>query len=166
MNIDDRYKSSKRDVHLYLSKTVYERLQNMAFVENTTREILMEKLIMNYQPTPAIVKEGEFRCVYMNEVKNVMRLNPFAISISLYRNSLIGRSYEEMKELKEGKISWNEFKRKYIERLNRPDAIAEIARLRKLKTTQDVYITSFERNEEFSLRRLFVDYVNGKLVWT
>jgi uncharacterized protein YeaO (DUF488 family) len=137
----------------------------MAFIENTTREILVEKMIAKYIPTPAVIAEGEFRYIYINEVKNLVRINPFAAVVSLYRNALIGRDYVEMKELKEGKISWNEFKRKYIERLNMPDAIKEIARLRKLKTTQDIYITSFERHEEFSLRKLFCDYVNGKLIW-
>jgi len=166
MNLDWKLRSSKLRLHVFLPTETYERLQKMALIENTTREKLLEKMIANYSPTPAIIAEGEFRYIYANEVKNLMRINPFIIVISLYRNALIGRNREEMKELKEGKITWNEFKRKYIERLNMPDAIEEIARLRKLKTTQDIYITSFERHEEFSIRKLFCDYVNGKLIWT
>jgi uncharacterized protein YeaO (DUF488 family) len=165
MNLDSKCKSSKRDLRLYIHKDVYNRLDEISFIENKNKDTIIEKMILNYTPIPAVIAEGEFRCVYANEVKILMRLNPFATVVSVYRNALIGRSREDMKELKDGKISWNEFKRRYVERLNKPDAIKEITRLRKLKTTQDIYITSFERIEEFSLRKLFVDYVNGKLIW-
>jgi uncharacterized protein YeaO (DUF488 family) len=165
MNLGHKIHESKRRIIVFISNDTYTRLDKIANTENTTRELLVEKMINMYTPVPTVLKEGEFRCIYMSEIHNLQKLYPYAAVVSLYRNALIGRSYDQMKEFKDGKISWGEFRRKYVERLNMPDAIAEIARLRQLKKTQDIYITSFERQEEFSLRKLFCDYVNGKLVW-
>jgi len=162
---DSRSSSGQRHLTIYVNTEQYERFVEIAHIENVSQERLLEKMIDIYVPTPAVFIEGEFKCIYVREIQTLQRLHPYAAVVSVHRNALIGPSEELRREWRDGKISWDELKRKYIERLNMPDAIEEIARLRQLKKTQDIYITSFERNDEFSIRRLFVDYVNGKLVW-
>ena len=157
--------SGQRHLTIYINTEQYTRFQEMANIENVSQERLLEKMIDTYVPTPAVLAEGEFKCIYMSEIPLLQRLHPYAAVVSTHRNSLIGIDEELRRQWRDGKISWDELKRKYIERLNMPDAVEEIVRLRQLKKTQDIYITSFERSDEFSIRRLFVDYVNGKLVW-
>ncbi len=157
--------SGQRHVTFYMDTTIYRRLDELAHIENMPRERLLEKMISSYVPTSAVLNEGEFRAIYMNEIRNLQRLHPYAAVVSVFRNSKIGCDEESRKQWRDGYLTWNELKRLYIERLNMPDATEEIARLRELKKTQDIYITSVERVEEFSIRKLFVDFVNGKLIW-
>lgn len=157
--------SGMRHVTFYLQVETVELLTKLALIENIPKEKLMERLINTHVPIPAVLKEGDFTCIYAREVQQLQRIHPYAVVASLNKNSKIGWSSENYKLWKDDKISWEELKRKYVERLNMPDAIEEIARLRELKKSQDIYIMSFERIEEFSSRRLFCDYVNGFLKW-
>ena len=162
---DKGSRSGMRHLTIYIQTEVYRYFNAIAHLENIPSEKLLEKMINTYVPTPAVIAEGEFRCIYINDIEHLQRMYPYAAVISVHRNSKIGINEEERKQWRDGKLSWDELKRKYVERLNMPDAIEEIARLRQLKKTQDIYISSFERIEEFSMRKLFVDFVNGVLEW-
>lgn len=156
---------SRTPIFLSVNKKIRLRLDEIAMIENLPLNTLMEKLILNYTPVPAPEIPGEFKTVYAPYIRRLKKLKPYVIAISVLWNSKIGMPYKIRKELKEGKITIQEFTRKYIERLMLPDAQEEIARLRKLKETQDIYITCFNVNEEGSMRKIFVDFVNGKIVW-
>lgn len=144
---------------------VLTRLDEITLIENIPKNKLIEKMIMGYVPVPALMIPGEFRSIYINEVHRMRRLKPHAIVISLYWNSKLGMPLKIRNELRDGIITIEEFQRKYIERLMLPDAQEEITRLRKLKETNDVFITSFEPREEKSMRKIFVEFINGRLVW-
>jgi hypothetical protein len=165
MNHKSKSSSGMRHLTIYINTEYYSKFKEIAHLENIPQERLLENMISAYVPTPAVLQEGEFRCIDIHEVTTLQKLHPFAAVVSVGRNSKIGIDEEIRKQWRDEKISWDELKRKYIERLNMPDAREEIERLRQLKKTQDIYITSFERFEEFSMRKLFIDYVNGKLIW-
>lgn len=164
--------SSKTSVTLFINENVKTKLDLIADVENLTKEQVLEKLIVNYTPVPVEVKAGEFRTINMSDIVRLRRTKPSVLVVLIphtprYRcKSALSLPYEVYTEFRDRKITWEEYKRQYIERWMLPDAQAEIARLRKIRETQDVYITGFERDEEHSVRRMFVDFVNGKLVWT
>jgi len=145
------------------------RLDEIALIENLPKSRIMEKLIMNYTPVPAPEVPGEFKTIYVSEIQRLTKIKPYAVVVSLYWNKKLGYPYKVYhafrKGLEEGTITPAEFQRKYIERLMLPDAQEEIAHLRKLRENNDIYITSFEREEEGSLRKIFVDFVNGKITW-
>ncbi len=163
---------SKTSVTLFINAIVRRKLDLIADTENLTTEQVLEKLIVNYTPAPAEVKAGEFRTIYMSDITRLRKIKPGALIVLIPTTprrkckSKLSLPYEVHVGFRGGKITWGEYKRQFIERWMLPDAQAEIARLRKLRETQDVYITGFERDEEHSIRRMFVDFVNGKLVWT
>lgn len=160
-----RCRAGMRHLTIYINTEQYSRFQELADVENISQEKLLEKMIDAYRPTPAVIAPGEFRCITMNQIKSIQRLHPYAAVVSVHRNAKIGVDEEMRRQWRDGKITWDELKRKYIERLNMPDAQEEIKQLKQLKKTQDIYITSIERHEDFSMRKLFVDFVNGNLIW-
>jgi len=157
--------SSKTACWVSLSIKSQARLDEIAMVENLPKNTIIEKLIMNYVPIPAPKIPGEFRSMYMANIRRLLRTKPHAVITSLYPNGKIGVPVKLYMEKRDGVISIKEFQRKYIERLMLPDAQAEILRLRKLRETNVVYVGSFEGEEEGSMRQIFVDFVNGKLTW-
>jgi len=166
--------SSKTSVTLFINEAIKTKLDLIADIENLPKETVLEKLIMNYTPVPAEVKPGEFRAMYMSHVTRLRKIKPQAITVLIPHTpkhdqavpfNKLAIPYKVYKDYWEGRITWDEYKRQFIERWMLPDAQAEIARLRKLRETQDVYIVGFERDEEHSIRKMFVDFLNGKLVW-
>ncbi len=148
-----------------INKKVIKRIDEIASIENLPKNKLIEKMVMGYVPVPAPIAPGEFISVYMSDVHKLLKLKPYTIIISVYKNGKIGMPYRMYREFRDGIIPLKEFQRKYIERLMLPDAQEEIARLRKLRESNNIYIASFEKEDEGSMRRMFVDLVNGKLVW-
>jgi len=164
-NFRSRSESSKTGWYTTISIVSQRRLDEISLIENLPKNIIIEKLIMNYTPVPSPEIPGEFRVIYMREIPGLLKLKPYAIIVSVYQNKKLGVSRKLYREYRDSKISQVEFTRLYIERLMLPDAQREIKKLRKLQENHDVYITSFEREEEGSIRKIFVDFVNGKLVW-
>jgi len=162
---DDYRKKKKERLNVLIHHSVLERLQEIELIENLPREKLITKMITNYVPVPVPRIPGEFKCITTHQAKKIKNRCPYTITVSPYRNKKIGLNDDIWKQWKNGEISWEEVQRKYLERLLLPDAQAEIQRLKKLQETQDVYITSWEVEEEQSLRKLFVDIMNGKIIW-
>jgi hypothetical protein len=144
---------------------VVKRLDEIAQIENLPKATVMEKLIMGYTPVPAVIVPGEFRHIAPGEIQRLNKIKPYSITVSVSWNKSIGMPYKIWKSWKQGLITQEEFTRQYIERLMLPDAQVEIERLKKLRETNDVYVTSFESDDGRSMRKIFVDFVNGKIVW-
>ena len=157
--------STVRRLHLNISKAVMMRLDEIMDIENLSKSKMLEKIIMTYSPTPVVSENGIFKPVDMRHIRTVQKMKPYAIVVSVWWNGKLGIDYKTYIEYKENKITWEQFTRKYIERLMLPDAQEEIKRLMKLKESNDIYIVSWEADEDHSIRRLFVDFVEGKLVW-
>ncbi len=156
--------NSKRAFHCLLNKKLIDRLYEIAVVENIPKNLLLEKMIANYIPIPAPQIPGEFKTIAITEIQRLHKVKPYAIIVSVSWNKKLGfppKVYHPMRK----EMSHAEFQRKYIERLMLPDAQEEIAYLKKMRESHDVYITSFEVAEEGSMRRIFVDFVNGKITW-
>ena len=148
-----------------INKKMIKRMDEIASIENLPKNKIIEKMIMGYVPIPAPIAPGEFVSIYMSDVHKLLKLKPYTIIISVYKNGKIGMPYKMYRGLRDGIISINEFQRKYIERLMLPDAQEEIVRLRKLRESNNIYIASFEKKDEGSMRKMFVDFVNGDLLW-
>lgn len=156
--------SSKSRFTAILDKDVIDKIHECAVIENLPKNIILEKIIMGYTPTPAPKIPGEFKTITMWEIYRLHKIKPYAVIVSVQWNKLLGfppKIYHTMKK----EMSPAEFQRKYIERLMLPDAQEEIARLKKIRESHDVYVASMEVNEEGSMRKIFVDFVNGKIVW-
>lgn len=169
MNIRKEASSSKTKAYLNISKTAMQRLDEISDLENIPKPIVLEKMIMAYVPTPTVIEEGEFIPINACEVKRVRKTHPCAIYVSVSTNfndgTLLGLPYNVWLDYKGGTISWDILKRLYLEKLQSPDAQARIEELKRYKKTQNIYVVSFEGEEEHSMRRVFVDYMNGKLIW-
>ncbi len=161
--------SSKVNFTVTVDREVKARLYELSFIEKLPPNIMLEKIISQYVPTPAPETPGEFKTIQMTAIRQLNNLKPYSIVISVQWNTKLGfppKLYHPLlKDRKEGKITPSEFQRIYIERLMKPDAQEEIAHLKKLRESHDIYITSFEIKEEGSMRQIFVDFVNGKIVW-
>lgn len=157
---------SSSTIALYINENVMKRINEIVDIENTTKQKLIQKMVENYVPIPAIIQEGEFRTILQRTVGSLYRVKPHAIVACASICGKIGMPLKVFHAWRHGIITWEEFRRKYIERLMLPDAQEEIKRLKKLRQSQDVYISSWETDEEHSMRKIFVDFVSGKLVWT
>lgn len=157
--------SSCSTLVLTVNKAAIKKLHEIEAIENVPTVKILERLIMSYTPVPAILKEGEFKSIPSSSVNILKKIKPYAIVVSLFWNKKIGIDFKIWKDMREGRMSKEEFQRTYIEKLMLPAAQEEIKRLKKLKTTNDVYITSWEGNAEFTMRQIFLDFVSGKLVW-
>lgn len=155
---------SRTTLHLSIGKRVMTRLDEISLIENIPKSIMMEKLIMSYTPIPAVLVPGEFKSIYISNIQRLKRIRPYAITVCVHGNNLLGFNYKEYLKMRK-ELTPVDFQKKYIERLMLPDAQTEIARLRIFQETHDVFITSFERDEEGSMRKIFVDFVNGKIAW-
>jgi hypothetical protein len=158
-------KYTRIPIFIRVDDEVRARLDEIAMIENLPTNTIVEKLIMNYTPTPAPNIPGEFKAILSPQIQRLRKLKPYAVIVGLHWNKKLGMPYKAHNDLKEGRITLKEFTRNYIERLMLPDAQEEIVRLRKLRESNDIYIASFEFEEEGSIRKIFVDFVNGKLTW-
>lgn len=169
MNKRKESKASKTKLYLNISKKVMQRLNDISDIENIPKYTMMEKIIMAYIPTPPTTTEGEFIPIHACEIKRHRKTHPDAIYVSVSTNmqngTLLGLPYRIWLQYKGGEISWDMVKRLYLERLQLPDAQARIEELKKYKKTQNVYVASFESDEEHSMRKVFMDYITGKLIW-
>jgi len=169
MNTRKEASSSKTKLYLNISKDVMRRLDDISDIENIPKEIIMEKMIMAYFPVTPITTEGEFIPIQASEIKRHRKTHPNAIYVGVSTNvqngTLLGLPYRIWLDYKGGKITWDMVRRLYLERLQLPDAQKRIEELKKFKKTQNIYISSFESDEEHSMRKVFMDYITGKLVW-
>jgi len=164
----DTSKLSSRTL-LGISKLAMKKLEVLSELENIPKYLLVEKMINDYIPQNTTMKTGILKSVYMPEIRRVKKIFPYAIFINVSSNAnngtTLGLDYQYWLQYKNGTISWDQVKRLYVERLQRPDAQKRIEEIKKYLQSNDVYITSFECDEEFSTRKLFIDYFYGRLVW-
>ncbi len=172
--LSSKSSGSKTSVTLFINETVRRKLDIIADTENLPKELVLEKLIMNYTPVPVEVKAGEFRTMSMSDVTRLRKIKPQSIIVLIPQTprgnhdvpyNKLAVPYRVYEDYWNERITWGEYTRKFIERWMLPDAQTEITRLRKLRETQDVYIVGFEREEEHSIRRMFADYLNGVICW-
>jgi len=142
-----------------------QRLYDIARIENITLKIALEKAIQAYVPIPSQEIPTEYRLTTLQNLKRLYKNNPHAIVITPNYNTVIGIDHKTWKSYKDGIITLDKFKRIYLERLLMPDAQEEIKKIKELSKTNIIYITSWEKDEECSLRKLFKDYLEGKLIW-
>ncbi len=161
---NSRSDASKSRFTCLLDKDVIDKLDKSAMIENIPRNILLEKIIATYVPIPSPKIPGEFKVIRMSDISRLQRINPYAVVVSVSWNKKLGFPMKVYHQMRNG-MSSAEFQRKYIERLMLPDAQEEITYLKKITESHDVYITSFEMKEENPMRRIFVDFVNGKIIW-
>ncbi len=152
-------------LYFNISKPIRAKFAEIATIENMPEARLLEKMITNYIPVPAILAPGEFRSIGVQRSRTLNKLKPGTIIVSVFWNTKIGIDYKFWRAWRANEVTWEEFQRKYIERLMLPDAQEEIARLRKFAESQDVYITSWEADEEHSMRKIATDFINGKATW-
>jgi len=169
MNTRTEGRSSKTKLYWNISKEAMKRLDDLSNIENVPKYLLLEKLIMAYEPVPCIPTEGQFIPIQTNEIRQFRKTHPYALFISVSTNinngTTLGLPYHIWLDYKGGKINWDTVKRLYLERLQLPDAQKRIEELKQYVKTQNVYVSSFESNDERSMRRVFMDYITGKLIW-
>ena len=74
-------------------------------------------------------------------------LPPDAVKIRGARPSVLSASTELITDYKTGKITWQEFERRFrIEITTNPKAMAELKRLKALSKQKDVYLICYEKN--------------------
>lgn len=159
--------SSQTKLYFNISKDVMSRFVEMSIIENLSQNKFLEKIILNYKPVPATMESGFFRYIKFQEIKTLRRIKPYAMIVSISPSKSTGISDEIWSMIKNRNVSVEEFQRKYIERLMLPDAQERIKELIKLSQSRDIYITSMKdsTDEDYSLRKTFVDFVNGDLIW-
>lgn len=145
-----------------INKGVISKLSEMAFIENTTPTILLEKLILAYTPIPYKCSYGEFKETTMNQAKVLRRTKPQSIIIGLNNNGKVGYKNSDMIRYKNGEMSWEELKQRYVARLIESDSTEEIKRLLQFKKSNDIYITSVEPDNEKTLRKVFINFVKER----
>ncbi len=161
--------SSQTKLYLNISKHTMLRLDELSELENIPKPKKKKKMINEYVPSNSKRKAGVLRSIYITEIKRVRKNNPYALFLNVTPNPhngvAIALDYNTWLAHKGGKISWDNIKRSYVESLQKPEAIKKMEEIRKYLLSNDVYITSFERDEEHCMRKLFIDYMNGVLVW-
>jgi len=76
-------------------------------------------------------------------------------------NSVLAPSRELLNDWKEGKITWEEYAKRYrTEILNNPLAIKRIKELIEISKTKDVYLISYEKPPKQSHRYVLLDIIN------
>jgi uncharacterized protein YeaO (DUF488 family) len=70
-----------------------------------------------------------------------------AIKVRVARPSILSASKELFTAYKTGKISWEEFEKRFRKEIqSNPKAMAELKRLKTLSQTKDVYLICYEKN--------------------
>jgi len=81
---------------------------------------------------------------YLANLKNVPA---GAVKVRVARPAILSHSKELLKDWKEGKITWNEYKTRYkAEILSNEKAIEKIKLLKELSEYKDVYLYCYEKN--------------------
>ncbi|MFA5103253.1 MAG: DUF488 domain-containing protein [Candidatus Thermoplasmatota archaeon] len=74
-------------------------------------------------------------------------LPPEAVKIRVARPSVLSASKELFTDYKTGKITWQEFEKRFrTEITTNPKAMAELKRLKALSQQTDVYLICYEKN--------------------
>lgn len=98
---------------------------------------------------------------YKRNVENVKKVNPGAEFIDVTRSarSILAPSWEMLNAYKDGRITWDEYVRRYVKEMANKASNAEMLRIGKLAKSKDVYLVCFERVGNCH-RFLLVDMIN------
>lgn len=159
--LNNTYPDRKRLV-LRINEHVKRKLDKICLVENTYPDRVVQELIWGYEPVPVEKKPGVLKSVCLQRARILRQHTPGAFLFMVTtRHPKLGQHRETLDDYNNGLLTWDQYTRAYLDRLKEPDAQAEIRLLQEYAKTRDVYITSFEGDDEKSLRRLLVDYANS-----
>jgi uncharacterized protein YeaO (DUF488 family) len=83
------------------------------------------------------------------------------VKVRVARPSVLGPSEELLKDIKEGKIDWAEYERRFRkEILNNPKAMAKLKEIKKLAEEKDVRLICYEKNPPCH-RFILIDLINS-----
>jgi uncharacterized protein YeaO (DUF488 family) len=68
------------------------------------------------------------------------------IAVTRTAKSVLSPSWKLLNDYKTGKIDWEEYARRFIREMDKPEAQAKLQRIRELAKTKDVRLICYEKN--------------------
>lgn len=143
----------------------FRKFHEICALEYETPARMIIKLVKEHVVVLPKVGEFKFIPIYGRNVQSVRRTIPNIYIVSLISDPAISPDWETWTAYKEGIIIMEEFKRKYVEKLMGPVAQKRIEELKHMNKIRNIYIMDFSRDGKNTLKEIFIDFVEGKLLW-
>lgn len=82
------------------------------------------------------------------------------VKVRVAKPSFLGPSIELLKDWKDGKISWTEYERRYVEEMKNPKAIEKIREIVRIAEAKPIRLMCYEKNppcHRFILKEIIED---------